>query len=123
MEVQAIRVSDVERRAVVEKLGLHYADGRLTLEELRERTVEAWSARTDAELLSELERAIGEQSPRHVQGLVVAANRAEPPATPVDDPIALAIATSDGLPSLELLERGDQDFRHITAAEPSESTV
>ena len=50
MEVEAVRVSDAERRVVVEELGLHYADGRLTLEELRARTVEAWGARTDAEL-------------------------------------------------------------------------
>jgi hypothetical protein len=50
MEVEAIRVSDAERREVVEQLGHHYADGRLTLEELRERTVEAWSVRTDTEL-------------------------------------------------------------------------
>jgi hypothetical protein len=50
VEVQAIRVSDAERREVVEQLGQHYADGRLTIEELRGRTVEAWSARTDTEL-------------------------------------------------------------------------
>ena len=50
MELAGIRVSDAERRVVVDRLGEHYADGRLTVEELRARTVEAWAARTDADL-------------------------------------------------------------------------
>jgi transcriptional regulator with GAF, ATPase, and Fis domain len=64
-------------------------------------------ARTDAELLAELERAIGEQSPRHVEGLVFA-QVAERAAVDVDDPIALAVAASEGLPSPKLLERAER---------------
>jgi len=74
-------------------------------------------ARTDAELLAELERAIGEQSPRHVEGLVLAQSAGEQPAADVDDPIALAVAASEGLPSAKLLERAERYLeRHADAS-------
>jgi Domain of unknown function (DUF1707) len=45
-----LRVSDAERRVVVDELGRHYADGRLTADELQERLTEAWRSRTDGDL-------------------------------------------------------------------------
>jgi uncharacterized protein DUF1707 len=45
-----LRVSDAERRVVVDQLGRHYADGRLTAGELQERLAEAWRSRTDDDL-------------------------------------------------------------------------
>jgi hypothetical protein len=45
-----LRVSDAERRVVVDELGQHYADGRLTADELQDRLAEAWRSRTDHDL-------------------------------------------------------------------------
>jgi hypothetical protein len=45
-----LRVSDAERRVVVDELAQHYADGRLTADELQERLTEAWRSRTDHQL-------------------------------------------------------------------------
>jgi len=45
-----IRVGDAEREAVASQLREHYADGRLTLEELNERLDQAFAAKTRAEL-------------------------------------------------------------------------
>jgi hypothetical protein len=45
-----VRVSDAERRVVVDELGRHYADGRLTADELQERVTEAWRSRNDDDL-------------------------------------------------------------------------
>ncbi|HWO09257.1 MAG TPA: sigma 54-interacting transcriptional regulator [Polyangiaceae bacterium] len=66
-------------------------------------------AATDAELLAELERSIGAQSPRHVEGLVLSSGaRAGPdPESGEDDPLALAIASSEGIPGPKLLERAE----------------
>src|SRR5215469_15099681 len=45
-----IRVGDAEREAMAAQLREHYADGRLTLDELNERLDQAFAARTRAEL-------------------------------------------------------------------------
>lgn len=45
-----IRVSDVEREAVATQLREHYADGRLTLDELNERIDQVLAAKTRADL-------------------------------------------------------------------------
>lgn len=46
----AIRASDAERDHAVALLQRHYADGRLTLTELEERSAAAFAARTQAQL-------------------------------------------------------------------------
>jgi DUF1707 SHOCT-like domain len=45
-----VRVGDADRDAVAAQLREHYADGRLTLEELNERLDQAFAARTKADL-------------------------------------------------------------------------
>jgi Domain of unknown function (DUF1707) len=45
-----VRVGDAERDAVATQLREHYADGRLTLDELNERLDQAFAARTRADL-------------------------------------------------------------------------
>jgi hypothetical protein len=45
-----IRVGDVEREAIAAQLREHYADGRLTLDELNERLDQAFAAKTRADL-------------------------------------------------------------------------
>lgn len=50
-----LRTSDADRRRVVDDLQRHYADGRLTTEELRERIGLAMAARTYSDL-EELQR-------------------------------------------------------------------
>jgi hypothetical protein len=45
-----IRVSDADREATAGQLREHYADGRLTLDELNERLDQAFAAKTRAEL-------------------------------------------------------------------------
>ncbi len=45
-----IRVGDAEREAVATQLREHYADGRLTLDELNERLDQAFAAKTRADL-------------------------------------------------------------------------
>jgi hypothetical protein len=45
-----IRVGDADREATASQLREHYADGRLTLEELNERLDEAFTAKTRADL-------------------------------------------------------------------------
>jgi hypothetical protein len=45
-----MRVGDAEREAVASQLREHYADGRLTLDELNERIDQAFAARTRADL-------------------------------------------------------------------------
>ena len=45
-----VRVGDADREAVAAQLREHYADGRLTLEELNERLDQAFAARTKADL-------------------------------------------------------------------------
>jgi Domain of unknown function (DUF1707) len=45
-----IRVGDADREAVASQLREHYADGRLTLDELNERLDQAFAAKTRADL-------------------------------------------------------------------------
>src|SRR3954466_8119673 len=45
-----LRIGDAEREAAVSALGDHYAAGRITREELDDRTSVAYAARTEAEL-------------------------------------------------------------------------
>jgi Domain of unknown function (DUF1707) len=45
-----VRVGDADREAVAAQLREHYADGRLTLEELNERLDQAFAAKTEADL-------------------------------------------------------------------------
>ena len=47
---QHIRVSDADRNAVAEQLGVHYADGRLDQAEFDERSTQAMNAKTRADL-------------------------------------------------------------------------
>ena len=46
----SLRASDADREELVEQLRRHHADGRLTLEELTERTERAYAARTLGDL-------------------------------------------------------------------------
>ena len=50
MSEEELRASDAERERVVEELREHHATGRLTLDELAERTDAAYGARTRGEL-------------------------------------------------------------------------
>ena len=45
-----VRVGDADREAVAAQLREHYADGRLTLEELNERLDQTFAAKTKADL-------------------------------------------------------------------------
>ncbi|MDP9208862.1 MAG: DUF1707 domain-containing protein, partial [Actinomycetota bacterium] len=45
-----LRASDADRERFVEALGRHHVDGRLTTEELAERTERAYAARTLGDL-------------------------------------------------------------------------
>ncbi len=47
---QPVRIGDAERDEALDKLGDHFAAGRLTREELDERTEKAMGARFDADL-------------------------------------------------------------------------
>ena len=47
-----VRVGDADREAIAAQLREHYADGRLTLEELNERLDQAFAAKTRADLNS-----------------------------------------------------------------------
>ena len=49
-EATAVRASDAERDQAVALLQRHFADGRLTLAELEERSATAYTARTLAQL-------------------------------------------------------------------------
>ena len=50
MSDQDLRISDTEREQAATDLGEHYAQGRLTTEEHRERLDQIWAARTRREL-------------------------------------------------------------------------
>jgi Domain of unknown function (DUF1707) len=50
MNDQDLRLSDAEREQAAADLGEHYAQGRLTTEEHRERLDQIWAARTRREL-------------------------------------------------------------------------
>jgi hypothetical protein len=48
--MDGLRIGDAEREAALESLGGHFAEGRLTKDELDERTDAVWSARTRGDL-------------------------------------------------------------------------
>jgi len=50
MNEQDLRLSDAEREQAATDLGEHYAQGRITTEEHRERLDQIWAARTRREL-------------------------------------------------------------------------
>lgn len=50
MNDQDLRISDADREQAAADLGEHYAQGRLTTEEHRERLDQVWAARTRREL-------------------------------------------------------------------------
>jgi hypothetical protein len=50
MNDQDLRISDADREQAAADLGEHYAQGRLTTEEHRERLDQIWAARTRREL-------------------------------------------------------------------------
>lgn len=50
IQAQPVRVGDAERDEALDKLGDHFAAGRLTREELDERTEKAMGARFDSDL-------------------------------------------------------------------------
>src|SRR5690606_6883355 len=66
------------------------------------------AAATDAELLERLERSIERQTPRDVEGLIVQEAAREPRHLDVDDPVAIAIALGEGVPSAALLEHAER---------------
>ncbi len=49
-QVQPVRIGDAERDEALDKLGDHFAAGRLTREELDERTEQAMGARFESDL-------------------------------------------------------------------------
>ena len=50
LNAQDLRISDAEREQAAADLGEHYAQGRITTEEHRERLDQIWAARTRREL-------------------------------------------------------------------------
>ncbi len=50
MSDQELRIGDAEREQAAADLGEHYAEGRITTEEHRERLDQIWAARTRREL-------------------------------------------------------------------------
>jgi Domain of unknown function (DUF1707) len=54
MATEYVRVGDADREAVAAQLREHYADGRLTLDELNERLDQAFAAKTRADLTTVL---------------------------------------------------------------------
>jgi hypothetical protein len=81
-----VLASDVEREAVVERLRVAAADGRLTMEELDERSEAAYRARTTAELA-----VLTHDLPTHH-----AAARPHLPAAPADDDTERYVAVFSG---------------------------
>ena len=62
----SLRASDADREQFVEALRQHHAEGRLTLEELTERTERAYAART----LGDLDALRGDLPPLQWYGMV-----------------------------------------------------
>ena len=67
----SLRASDADREQFVEQLRQHHAEGRLTLEELTERTGRAYAART----LGDLDALATDLPPAHAIGPAAAARR------------------------------------------------
>ena len=80
----SLRASDADREQLVETLRQHHADGRLTLEELTERTGRAYTART----LGDLDALATDLPPLHPPA---GSREAAPaPAGPAPPPAATA---------------------------------
>ena len=80
----SLRASDADREQFVETLRQHHADGRLTLEELTERTGRAYTART----LGDLDALATDLPPLHPPA---GSREAAPaPAGPAPPPAATA---------------------------------
>ena len=77
-----VRVGDADREAVAAQLREHYADGRLTLEELNERLDQAFAAKTKADLntvMRDLPQAAGHAVRGHrVAGTGLAGSDGQP---------------------------------------------
>jgi hypothetical protein len=71
----SLRASDADREQFVETLRQHHAEGRLTVEELTERTERAYAART----LGDLDALATDLPPLHPPAAAPAGDR--PPAT------------------------------------------
>jgi serine/threonine-protein kinase PknK len=97
------------RRLVVEDLGALDQE-RLLLRLIgpSERALGKLAAASDAELLELLSRSIDEQTPRNVAGLVLPAKARAAQLPDADDPVAISIALSQGVPSPQVLERAEQ---------------
>jgi uncharacterized protein DUF1707 len=75
-----VRVGDADREAVAAQLREHYADGRLTLEELNERLDQAFAAKTKADLNTVMRDL--PQAARPAAGLPYGGNAWQGPAWP-----------------------------------------
>jgi serine/threonine-protein kinase PknK len=73
-----------------------------------EQALGALTTATDAELLALLARSIDEQTPRNVEGLVLSHAARDARPLDADDPVAISIALSEGVPSALLLERAER---------------
>ena len=80
----SLRASDADREQLVETLRQHHADGRLTLEELTERTGRAYTART----LGDLDALATDLPPLHPPA--GSGEAATAPAGPAPPPAATA---------------------------------
>src|SRR3954452_22015635 len=72
---QPVRIGDAERDEALDKLGDHFAAGRLTREELDERTEQAMGARFDRDL-----EALFRDLPERPRTVVVRRTRSQTPA-------------------------------------------
>ncbi len=75
-----VRVGDADRDAVAAQLREHYADGRLTLEELNERLDQAFAAKTKADLNTVMRDL--PQAPRPTAGMPYGGTAWQGPAWP-----------------------------------------
>ncbi len=73
-----------------------------------EQRLGTFTSPTDAELIERLERAITEQSPRSVSGLVLAPAPHDLEQPGADDPVELAIALGEGPARASLLDRAER---------------
>ncbi len=75
-----VRVGDADRDAVATQLREHYADGRLTLEELNERLDQTFAAKTKADLNTVMRDL--PQAPQPVSGMPYGGTAWQGPAWP-----------------------------------------
>ena len=82
-----VRVGDAERDEALDRLGEHFAAGRLTRDELDERTEQAIGARLDSDL-----EALFRDLPDRTAPKVVVARRTRPQGTAVLPAAVMALA-------------------------------